>query len=249
MILCISGLCKRWSRTCIAGGSWAIGNMKTKELTFTMRILILGLALAIPVLLVAQQPVSTNRTASAAALDAEPAPGGVAPSAYPPLTAEQKASRRMKRLIEPVNLLSAAFGAGFDQLRNDPKPWGQGAEGYARRVGSAEGFAVSDGMIGLGCDIAFHLDPRYHRKPEARIGGRVWNAVSQTFLAYNDSGGRTVNVSEIAGNFGAGFVSNTWEPRGYNSTGDALTRGALGLAYHTGKNVVRELLPSLASKH
>jgi len=44
-------------------------------------------------------------------------------------------------------------------------------------------------------------------------------------------------------------VANTWEPHGYNTAGDALTRGALGLAYHTGKNVVRELFPGLASKH
>ncbi len=214
-----------------------------------MRIINLALAFAIPALLAAQEPVSTNRTSSAAAPDAESAPGSIAPSAYPPLTAEQKASRRITRLVEPVSLLSAAFGAGFDQLRNQPKPWGQGVEGYARRVGSAEGFAASDGVIGLGFDVAFHLDPRYHRKPEARLKGRIWNAVSQTFLAYNDAGGRTVNVSEIGGNFGAGFVANTWEPHGYNTVGDALTRGALGLAYHTGKNVVRELLPSLASKH
>jgi len=214
-----------------------------------MRILNLGLAFAIPVLLAAQEPVSASLNSSSPAPDAESAPSGISPSAYTPLTAEQKAARRIKRLAEPVNLLSAAFGAGIDQWRNVPKEWGQGAEGYARRFGSAEGFSVSDAAIGLGFDVAFHLDPRYHRKPEARIGGRLWNAVSQTFLAYKDSGGRTINVSEIGGNFGAGFVSNTWEPRGYNSTGDALTRGALGLAYHTAKNVVRELLPSLASKH
>jgi hypothetical protein len=234
------------------GRQWSASReiQKTRSRRIDMRILNLGLAIAVPALLIAQQPVPVSQSSTPVAADpaTDQAPAAQ-PSAYPPLTAEQKASRRLKRLVEPVNLLSAAFGAGFDQLRNEPKPWGQGIEGYARRVGSAEGFAVSDGMIGLGFDVALHLDPRYHRKPEARLGGRIWNAVSQTFLAYTDSGGRTVNVSEIAGNFGAGFVANTWEPHGYNTAGDALTRGALGIAYHTGKNVVRELIPGLASKH
>ena len=217
-----------------------------------MRILDLGLAFAVPVLLIAQTPVSTSQGSSLAPANSTTEPAETSnsqPSAYPPLTAEQKAARRIRRLVEPVSLVSSAFGAGIDQWRNVPREWGQGVEGYARRFGSAEGYNASDAVIGLGFDVAFHLDPRYHRKPDARIGGRVWNAVSQTFLAYKDSGGRTINVSEIGGNFGAGFVANTWEPRGYNSTGDALTRGALGLTYHTAKNVVRELFPGLASKH
>lgn len=205
-----------------------------------MRILDLGLAFAVPVLLIAQAPVSTTTD--------PPVTLVTQPTAYPLLTPEQKAARRIKRLVEPVNLASSAFGAGIDQWKNVPKAWGQGVEGYARRFGSAEGYNASDAVIGLGFDVAFHLDPRYHRKPEAGIGGRVWNAVSQTFLAYTDSGGRTINVSEIGGNFGAGFIANTWEPHDYNRTGDALTRGALGIAYHTAKNVVRELIPSLASK-
>ncbi len=211
-----------------------------------MRILDFGLALAVPVLLVAQAPVPAAAVSGASNSAAE---ANAEPAAYPPLTAEQKAARRLKRLVEPVNLLSSGFGAGIDQWKHDPKGWDLGAKGYGLRLGSAEGFNVSDGVIGLGFDVAFHLDPRYHRKPEARIGGRIWNAVSQTFLAYSDSGERKINVSEIGGNFGAGFIANTWEPRGSNSTGDALTRGALGIAYHTAKNVVRELIPSLASKH
>jgi hypothetical protein len=223
-----------------------------KGIDLLMRILDMGLAFAVPVLLLAQAPVSTVPGSSPATPRAATDPAETStsqPIVYAPLTAEQKAARRIKRVVEPVSLLSAAFGAGVDQWRNVPKQWGQGAEGYARRFGSSEGYNASDAVIGLGFDVAFHLDPRYHRKPEAGIGGRVWNAVSQTVLAYKDSGGRFVNVSEIGGNFGAGFVTNSWEPHGYNSTGDALTRGALGLAYHTAKNVVRELLPSLASKH
>ncbi len=79
----------------------------------------------------------------------------------------------------------------------------------------------------------------------ATVRARLWNAVSQSFLAYRVSGGRTVNVSELAGNLGSGFVANTWEPAGSRSAMDGLDRGLLAIAFHTGKNVAREFLPDL----
>jgi hypothetical protein len=185
---------------------------------------LLGLMLMYPTLLFSQTPAT------------------VAPV---PLTVQQKVTRRAWRLIEPVTLVDSAFGAGIEQWRDVPPQWGHGVEGYAKRFGSAEGFNAAHNGIGLGLDVAFHLDPRYRRMPDGTFKQRMLNAVSQTFLANKDSGGRMINVSEIAGNFGAGFVVNAWEPHGYNTTGDALVRGALGLAYHTGKNVMREFLPDL----
>ena len=217
-----------------------------------MKLWRVGALLTIPAVLFAQQPIAatngTHSEATAAAADSssdsDPASASPAP-ALDPLTPEQKATQRALRLVEPVTLLSSAFGAGIDQWRNIPREWGQGSEAYALRFASAEGFTAAHNAVALGFDVAFHLDPRYRRLPQAGFGARLWNAVSQTFIANKDSGGETINISEIAGNFGAGFISNTWEPAGYNSTGDALTRGALGLAYHSAKNVLREFLPDL----
>ena len=162
-----------------------------------------------------------------------------------PLTPKQKINQRAWRLIEPVTLVDSAFGAGIEQWRNKPPQWGQGAEGYARRFASSEGFTAADNGIALGFDLAFHLDPRYRRMPDGTVKQRVWNAVSQSFLANKDSGGRMINISEIGGDFGGAFVARTWEPHGYNGVGDALINGALGFAYHTGKNIAREFLPGI----
>jgi len=170
-------------------------------------------------------------------------------SAFAPLTPDQKVKRRALRLIEPVTLVSSAFGAGIDQWRDVPQKWGQGYEAYAIRFASSEGFTAAHNTVALGFDLAFHLDPRYRRMPEGRFKARLRNAVSQSFLAHKDSGGETVNVSEIAGNFSAGFISNTWQPAGDNSVGDALTRGAMGLVFHTAKNVGREFLPDILHRH
>jgi hypothetical protein len=166
-------------------------------------------------------------------------------ASFEPLTPEQKMKRRILRVVEPVTLANSAFGAGLNQLRNEPEQWGQGAEGYARRFASAEGYIAAHNTVALGFDLAFHLDPRYRRMPEGRFMPRLRNAVSQTFLANKDSGGRMINLSELGGNFGAAFIANTCEPTGHNSTGDALVRGTMGLAFHTLKNVAREFLPDV----
>jgi hypothetical protein len=219
-----------------------------------MKLLNLGIFLAIPMLLLAQEPVPAGDESHFNAAGAVDSPSDAAnPPSVPtvtttaptPLTPMQKAVRRMRRMVEPDDLLFSAAGAGIDQLRHIPPEWGQGAEGYADRFGSAEGYVAAHNAVAAGFDIALHLDPRYRRMPDAGFGARLWNAVSQTFMANKDSGGRMINVSELAGNFSAGFIANAWEPAGYNSPINGFERGALGLAYHTAKNVLREFLPNL----
>jgi hypothetical protein len=208
-----------------------------------MKLLVISLTLALPALLPAQAPADPAEQTAPAAVG-----GSVAPSpadTYTPLTSAQKAKRRALRLIEPVTLASSAMSAGLDQWRHVPHDWDEGAQGYAIRFASAEGYTAAHNGIALIFDESFHLDPRYRRMPEGGTGARLWNAVSQTFLAYKDSGGRTFNISEVGGNIGAGFVAGTWQPRGYQSANDSLERGALGLLFHTGKNVVREFLPNI----
>jgi len=211
-----------------------------------MKSFIPGIMCTLPALLLAQSPNATTPADPPAATSSASA----SPTTNPwiPLTSEQKLKRRALRLIEPVTLVSSAASAGVDQWRRAPHNWDEGGEGYAIRFASAEGFTAAHNTTALIFDEAFHLDPRYRRLQEGGFRARVWNAVSQSFLAYKDSGGRTINISEIGGNFGAGFIAGTWQPPGYRSANDSLERGALGLLFHTGKNVVREFLPDILHK-
>jgi hypothetical protein len=208
-----------------------------------MRLFIPAVFFVSPVLLLGQSSSPAPDKGAAPAV----AHGSVndATNDFTPLTVGQKINRRALRLIEPVTLFTSAFSAGVDQLRDTPPEWGEGAEGFAKRFGSSEGMTASHNIIALGGDLAFHLDPRYRRMPEGRVRARIWNAISQSFIAYKDSGGRTINVSEIAGNMGSGFIANWWEPAGYHSTQDGLNRGLWAIAFHTGKNVAREFLPDV----
>src|SRR6185312_4983540 len=129
-----------------------------------------------------------------------------------PLSAREKLEFRMRRMVSPMAQLGVLTGSAINQWRDEPAEWGQGWDGYGTRVASGEGVAVSYNAIVAVSAIALHLDPRYRRMPHATVKTRIWNAISQEFLAYRDSGGRTINVSTLAGSYGAGFIANTWEP-------------------------------------
>jgi hypothetical protein len=220
-----------------------------------MKLLNLEILFTLPMLLLSQEPVPAGDEAhfNAAGAVADSPSADANPPTLPtdtttaptPLTPMQKVVRRMRRMVEPDDLLFSAAGAGIDQWRNIPPAWGQGAVGYADRFASAEGYVAAHNAVATGFDIGLHLDPRYRRMPGAPFKARLWNAVSQTFVANKDSGGKMINVSELAGNFSAGFIANAWEPNGYNSPLNGLERGALGLGYHTVKNLLREFLPNL----
>ncbi len=198
------------------------------------------LFLLLPSLLIAQEAPQQG--------EIETSMSGTPVAVATPMTAGQKIRRRELRFIQPVALLGSAVSAGWDQMGDVPHQWGQGAEGFAIRFASAEGNTLAFNTVALGFDLSMHTDPRFRRMEEGSVKARIWNAVSQSFLAYKDSGGRTLNVAELAGNYGAGFITNTWEPAGHNGVGDALVRGTTGLAFHTLKNVGREFLPDLVRR-
>jgi hypothetical protein len=160
-----------------------------------------------------------------------------------PLSNEQKAEVRLWRIFNPLSLLGIAAGSAIEQWRDDPSSWGQGGAGYARRAGAALGFVASQNMIALYVDDKMGLDPRFHHSHNTGLWPRALDAMGQTFVAYKDDGGRTLNVSELTGVYGAGFLSDAWYPAGSRGVGDALLRGSISLGYNSASNVVKEFWP------
>lgn len=189
--------------------------------------------------------LSIMRVLTLAVLLSFPAIANAQTAPAQPATAKEKLEIRLRRVVSPMTLLGVAAGAAIGQWRDVPEEWGQGMSGYGKRVGSAEAITGIDSGIGLTSDLVLHLDPRYRRMPQGTVKARIWNAISQEFLAYRDSGGRIVNVSALGGSYGSAFIANTWEPPNHSEASDALIRGTLSVAAHTGGNVAREFLPDL----
>jgi len=54
---------------------------------------------------------------------------------FQPLTQSERTEAYMKGLFSPFLLVNAGFSAGVTQAQDVPHSWGQGAEGYGRRLG------------------------------------------------------------------------------------------------------------------
>jgi hypothetical protein len=157
-----------------------------------------------------------------------------------PLTPKQKFSLALKSALDPAAIAFAGIDAGWAQLDNSYKGYGQGAQGYFKRFGAAyaDGF---DGTI-LGNAVfpaLLHQDPRYFRKGTGTVSSRFWYAVATTIRCKDDSGKWVPNYSNVLGNFAAGGVSNIYYPaedRGGALTAErALTvtaEGALGALFY-----------------
>jgi hypothetical protein len=164
------------------------------------------------------------------------------------LSASEKAAIRLKRMVDPLSLVYSVAAAGIGQWRDEPPAWQQGAGGVGRRFAASEGWKVTQNSLALGFDTAFGLDPRFHPSRETAFWPRLRGALSQTLVAYTDSGGRAFNFSEVGSSYGASFLSNSWFPAHYNGAGDALERGTIGLGLNTASNVVKEFWPDIRRK-
>lgn len=162
-----------------------------------------------------------------------------------PLTAKEKLEARIRHMASPMTQLGVLAGSAINQWRDEPAERGQGWDAYGTRISSAEGIVVGYNSIAAISDITLHLDPRYRRMPDGTVKARIWNAISQEFLAYRDSGRRMINVSTLAGSYGSGFIADAWEPYDHSKASDAIVRGSLSVAAHAGGNVAREFLPDL----
>jgi hypothetical protein len=165
-----------------------------------------------------------------------------------PLSASDKAAIRLKRMVDPLSLVYSVAGAGIGQWRDEPPAWQQGAGGVGRRFAASAGWKATQNSLALGFDTAFGLDPRFHPSHETALWLRLRGALSQTVVAYTDSGGRAFNFSEVGSSYGASFLSNSWFPAHYNGAGDALQRGTIGLGLNTASNVMKEFWPDIRRK-
>ena len=156
-----------------------------------------------------------------------------------PLSPGQKFGLALRGAIDPFSFVAAGLDAALEQAQNSFPGYGQGAEGYGKRVGAAYADGFSAGMFGGAIfPSLLHQDPRYFRKGSGGFGHRFLYAVVSTVRAKNDNGHWAPNYSNVLGNLAAGGVSNLYYPasdRGVELTFErALTvtaEGAIGAVF------------------
>lgn len=126
-----------------------------------------------------------------------------------------------------------------------PKQWRQAAAAFGRLYGNALAFqtAAQTGRFLTGA--ALHEDPRYSRSTSHNPLMRTIHALVFTAFDKSDSGHTTLALSNFAGAASAGFVGNTYLPRGYNDTSHAVTRTGTAFGSFALTNLAVEFSPEL----
>jgi hypothetical protein len=100
----------------------------------------------------------------------------------------------------PLLFIGAAY-AGLYQLENSHPQFGQGAEGYFKRFGTAYTDQMTGNMMTEGImPVLFKEDPRYLRLGKGSVAKRTFYALSRILVCKTDQGNRSFNYSEIVGN-------------------------------------------------
>ena len=143
-----------------------------------------------------------------------------------------------------VYLKSTLFALS-DQAHDRYPEWGDGFEGFAKRLGTRQAeFILQNSVISLG-DGLVGWEPRYDR---CRCGGfwpRTRHAVVRNFVTYDRTETKIrPQIPLYAAAFGAGVVAGTWTPNH-----DLLTTGGEGALTQVGfgilANVVGEFWPQI----
>lgn len=166
-----------------------------------------------------------------------------------PLTAGQKFRLAFRIAVDPFQFVAAGLDAGYSQAQNDFPGYGQGAQGYGKRLGAAYADQFSGTLLaGAIFPVLLREDPRYFRKGTGTIKHRLLYAVSTTFWSKNDNGTWGPNYSNVLGNLAAGGLANVYYPSTDRGAGLTFQRAATVTAEGTIGAVFVEFWPDIERK-
>lgn len=165
------------------------------------------------------------------------------------LTSGEKFHLFVRNTFDPVTLFAAGWDAGLAQAEDADPTFGQGAEGFGKRLGAAAADRAASGFFHTFVfPVVFHQDPRYYRQGYGTFHGRLRHSLTHVFVARSDSGAAEFNYSEWLGTISAVALSNTYHPGNERSFASASQRVAVNIASDAGFDVLREFWPEIVRK-
>lgn len=178
-----------------------------------------------------------------------PVPGPATTRPRPPLSVNEKFHYAVKRGFGPSSIGGAFATGAWQQWRNDNTGYGQGADGYFKRVGSRYAKTATKHMLGsFMLASMFGQDPRYGRSELQSKRARLFYAVSRVIITRGDNGRTQFNISGVGGTMGAAFISSTWHNPPDNTMRRALSRTGVSLGIEGLRNIIREFWPDIRRK-
>jgi hypothetical protein len=171
----------------------------------------------------------------------------LSPAENVPQTRAERFHDYLLATVGPFACVAEAAGAGIQQWRDSPHEWGQGGEGFGKRLGNNMAYNAIHQTITYGLSEALHEDNRYFKSKKQGFGGRLLYALESPAMAYKN-GRRTVSISSLSGIAGAAGISQAWAPHSWRGADNAAANFGLTYAGIAGLNVAREFVPDLIKK-
>jgi len=203
-------------------------------------------------LFIMQQYSMAQVTSSAEARDAQTTRAHTVASRQPefrPMSEAERLQYYFKSTFSVESVLSSAAGAGISQWENSPSEWGQGAQGYARRLGNSYAVHIMQGTLMYGASSILHEDNRYIASGETAFGKRLKYSIASSFLARRDDGTRRLSYSRLGSYLATAFISREWQPHSRNGAQNAMQSFEIAIGATVGFNVAREFLPKVFRRH
>ena len=175
-------------------------------------------------------------------------PLGVMAQSVDSIDVSEKLLFHAQTVFSPQALAGSALYAGFLQVDNAPREWGQGAGAYGERFASTVATTAIHGALAFGLDSALHQDPRYYRSADTGFWRRTGHAFRGTILTRTDRGGETLSTWRIGSAYGSEFLSNEWYPGRLNTVRLGLLEGTIRLGFDFASNLGSEFWPDVKHK-
>lgn len=229
-------------------------------------VVIFGFSMAIPVAGIAQTsitgiaPTSITDVAPAPVTEIVPAPvtetapvpvTGIAQTpviAIAPLDWQAKLHYHAEASYGPWAIASFGAYAGFLQVINSPREWGQGGGAYGKRFASTLAWSGIHGTLAFALDSTLHEDPRYYRSRSTGFWRRSAHAFRGTILTHTDAGGETLSFWRFGSSYGAAFLSDLWYPARLDTAREGFMVGSIGLGFGVVSNLGAEFWPDIKGK-
>ena len=165
----------------------------------------------------------------------------------PPLTAGQKFKVATRSSFDYVQYPWYAALAAISQAENSEPAYGQGAEGYAKRFGTA--FAdgtIENYMVNAVVPAVMRTDPRYYQLGKGTFVHRTGYALSRLFITRTDSGHNTFNYGEVLGSgMGAAISTYSYHPAADQTFSNTASVWGTQVAYDAIRIVLNEFWPDI----
>ena len=166
-----------------------------------------------------------------------------------PMSPGQKFELACRNSVSLATIGGALVGAAYNQAVDSPDGYGQGAEGYGKRVGAAMARSASYNLIGnFAIASVMHEDPRFYVKRHLSFMESVKYSAVRVFATRSDDGKPVANYAGLVGPLASEALATTYYPAGDNGVGDVFIRYASDIGWQFGGNLLRQYWPTINRK-